>query len=105
MISRDKASGRGLGENAKHFDFDLTCDVIGDPEVNKKKCSTVLPGLSDTVCGFKIGQVLSEIKGDFGVIEIAEGADPTPPPRLPSRSRVQKSPRRCRANEGIVSGF
>ena len=23
--------------NVKHFDFDLTCDVTGDPEVMKKK--------------------------------------------------------------------
>ena len=36
VIFRDKASGRGLGKTAQHFDFDLTYDVIGDPEVNQK---------------------------------------------------------------------
>ena len=34
--------------NVEHFDFDLTCDVTRDPEVNKI-CfpSTVFPGLSN----------------------------------------------------------
>ena len=47
----------------KHFVFDLTCDVIGEPEVNKIyfPC-TVNPGLLDPVCDFKIGSVILEIK-------------------------------------------
>ena len=47
-----------------HFDFDLTCDVTGDPEVIKI-CypSTIFPGLSNAAGIFGIGPVVSEIRG------------------------------------------
>ena len=50
--------------NVEHFDFDLTCDVTRDPEVNKI-CfpSTVFPGLSNAAWIFRIGPVVSEIRG------------------------------------------
>ena len=71
-----KAIGRDIGENAKHFVFDLTCDVIGDPEVNKIYFrSTDCPGLSDAVCGFKIGSVVAEIRVGWG-----GGVKIAPPP-------------------------
>ena len=44
------------------FYFDLTCDVIGEFEVNKIKCRlTTLAGLSNAVRILKIGAVVSEI--------------------------------------------
>ena len=47
-----------------NFDFDLTCDVIGDLEVNEIRFRlTVLAGLSKTVSISKIGPVVSEIGG------------------------------------------
>ena len=53
-----------------NFEFDLTCDVIGDLEVNKIRFrSTVLPGLSKAVWILKIGPVVSEI-GGRGVLNI-----------------------------------
>ena len=57
----------------EHFDFDLTCDVTGDPEVIKI-CfpSTVFPGLSNADWIFRIGPVVSEIRGG--------GARNSPPP-------------------------
>ena len=49
-----------------NFDFDLTCDVIGDLEVNEIRFrSTVLAGLSNAACILKIGPVLSEIGGGY----------------------------------------
>ena len=66
-ILSDKAIGRDIGENAKHFVFDLTCDVIGDPEANTIHLLwRVFPGLSDAVCGFKIGSVVAEIRVGWG---------------------------------------
>ena len=96
MISRDKASGRGLGENVKHFDFCLACDVIDDPEVNNTIFrSTVFTGLSDAVCDFNMGLVgtLGDQRG--GSAEIrgearrrSEGRlGRAPPPPLPCNSR------------------
>ena len=56
-----------------NFDFDLTCDVIGDHEVNEIRFrSTVLAGLSNAVWVLKIGPVVSEIGG---------GALNIPPPQ------------------------
>ena len=48
----------------EHFYFDLTCDVNGDPEVIKI-CfpSTVFPELSNAAWIFRIGPVVSEIRG------------------------------------------
>ena len=48
----------------EHFYFDLTCDVTGDPEVIKN-CfpPTVFPGLSNAAWIFRIGPVVSEIRG------------------------------------------
>ena len=47
-----------------NFDFDLTCDVIGDLEVNEIRFhSTVLTGLSNAVGILKKGPVVSEIGG------------------------------------------
>ena len=47
-----------------NFYFDLTCDVIGDLEVNKVRFrSTVLAGLSNAVWILKIGPEVSEIEG------------------------------------------
>ena len=44
--------------------FDLTCDVIGDPEVNEIWFpDRTLRGLSNTVKILKIGPVVSEIAG------------------------------------------
>ena len=67
--------------NVEHFDFDLTCDVTRDPEVNKI-CfpSTVFPGLSNAALIFRIGPVVSEIRG---------GARNSPPP---SGARYKKYP-------------
>ena len=67
--------------NVKHFDFDLTCDVTRDPEVNKI-CfpPTVFPGLSNAAWIFRIGPVVSEIRG---------GARNSPPPPV---GRVIKIP-------------
>ena len=50
--------------NVEHFYFDLTCDVTRDPEVNKI-CfpKTVSPGLSNAAWIFRIGPVVSEIRG------------------------------------------
>ena len=50
--------------NVEHFYFDLTCDVTRDPEFNKI-CfpSTVFPGLLNAAWIFKIGPVVSEIRG------------------------------------------
>ena len=46
------------------FYFDLTCDVIGDSEVNNIEFPpTTLAGLSNTVLILKIGPVVSEIGG------------------------------------------
>ena len=54
--------------------FDLTCDVIGDPEVNAIMFhSTDLHWLSNDVCILKISPVVSEIGGG---LEIA------PPPTV-----------------------
>ena len=51
-------------EMSEHFDFDLTCDVTRDPDVNKIYFpSTVFPGLSNAACIFRIGPVVSEIRG------------------------------------------
>ena len=48
----------------KHFIFDLTCDVIGDPEVNEIWFPlTNLTGLSNAVWIFRIRPVVSEIRG------------------------------------------
>ena len=44
--------GRSARQNqiVKHFGFDLTCDVIGDPEVNKIRfTSTTFPDLANAV--------------------------------------------------------
>ena len=50
--------------NVDVFYFDLTCDIVGDHEVNKIKfCSTTLAGLSNTVLILKIGPVVLEIGG------------------------------------------
>ena len=48
----------------EHFDFDLTCDVTGDPEVIKI-CfpSTVFPELLNAAWLFRVGPVVSEILG------------------------------------------
>ena len=47
-----------------NFDFDLTCDVIGDLEVNEIRFrSTVLAGLSNAVLILNIRPVVSEIGG------------------------------------------
>ena len=55
----------------EHFDFDLTCDITGDPEVIKI-CypSTVFPGLPNAALIFRISPV-SEIRG---------GLEISPPP-------------------------
>ena len=65
----------------KHFIFDLTCDVIGDPEVNEIWFpSTNLTGLSNAVWILRIRPVVSEIRG---------GAKNSPPP---TRSRYKQTP-------------
>ena len=47
-----------------NFEFDLTCDVIGDLEVNNNRFrSTVLAGLSKAAWILKIGPVVSEMGG------------------------------------------
>ena len=46
--------------------FDLTCDVIGDLEVNKIKLRlTILAGLSNAVGSSKIGPVVLKIGGEL----------------------------------------
>ena len=52
----------------EHFDFDLTRDVTGDPEVIKI-CfpSTIFPGLSNASCIFRIGPVVSESRGGLEI--------------------------------------
>ena len=46
------------------FYFDVACDVIRDPEVNKIKFrSTTLAGLSNAAWILKIGPVASEMGG------------------------------------------
>ena len=50
--------------NVDISDFDLTCDVIGDFDVNKIKFrSTNLAELSNTVLIWKISSAVSEIEG------------------------------------------
>ena len=62
-----------MSNKREQFDFDLTCDVIGDLEVNVIKFrSTDLQWLSNAVWILKIGPVVSEIGGG---LEIA------PPPQ------------------------
>ena len=53
--------------NVQHFDFALTCDVTRDPEVNTV-CFlwAVFPGLSNAASMFRIGPVVSEIRGGGG---------------------------------------
>ena len=48
FLHRNFARRCHQARNVEHFDFDLTCDVTRDPEVNKI-CflSTVFPGLSN----------------------------------------------------------
>ena len=49
------------------FLFDLTCNVIGDSEVNKNRfCWTTLAGVSNAAWILKIGPVISENGGDYG---------------------------------------
>ena len=49
-------------------DFDLTCDVIGDPEVNKIKFpTTTFPELSNAVWISGIGPAISEIRGGLKI--------------------------------------
>ena len=58
--------------NVDIFHFDLTCDVIGDPAVNKIKFrATTLAGLSSAVWILKIGPVVSEIGGGLILAPIA----------------------------------
>ena len=45
-----KAVIHGIAEMGQHFDFDLTCDVIGEAEVNETWFpSTNFPEVSSTV--------------------------------------------------------
>ena len=54
--------GKALNGNVKHFVFDLTCDVIGDPDVvNVSFPSTSFPGLSNRFWISKIGLAVSEL--------------------------------------------
>ena len=64
-----------IARNVEHFDFDLTCDVTRDPEVNKI-CflSTVFPGLSNAAWIFRIGPVVSEIRGGLEIAPPPSGA-------------------------------
>ena len=55
-ISNGNTIRRGLAEIDRHFFFDLTCDVIGGPDVNETRFSpTSRPGLSNAVRNFQIG--------------------------------------------------
>ena len=58
-----------------HFDFDPTCDVTRDPEINKI-CfpSTVFPGLSNAAWIFRICPVVSEIRGGLEIAPNPSGA-------------------------------
>ena len=52
--------------NADIFYFDLTCDVIKDPELNKIRLrSTTLAGLLNAVRILKTGPIVSEIEGGY----------------------------------------
>ena len=63
-IHRNFARRCHQARNVEHFDFDLTCDVTRDPEVNKIGIpSTVFPGLSNAAWIFRIGPVVSEFRG------------------------------------------
>ena len=65
----------------KHFIFDLTCDVIGDPEVSEIRfSSTNLRGLSNAFWFLRIRPVVSDIR---------EGAKRSP---LPPRGRWPGGP-------------
>ena len=84
----------------KHFIFDLTCDVIGDPKVNEIGFpSTNLTGLSNAVWILGIRPVVSELRGGF---------KKSPPPH-PTRSRYKQTPpgrglkSSCRKNQ--ISSF
>ena len=53
--------GKALNGNVKHFAFDLTCDVVGKPEVKICFLSTSFPWLSNDLLISKIGPVVSEL--------------------------------------------
>ena len=54
-----RARQNQIRQIVKHFVFDLTCDVIGDPEVNKIRFPlTKFPDLSNAVCILQIGPVV-----------------------------------------------
>ena len=75
--------GKALNGNAKHFVFDLTCDVIGDQEV-VKICfqSRSFPGISNGFLISKIGPVVLELTGAMN----------SPPPPRPSGARYRNTP-------------
>ena len=55
-ISNGNTIRRDLAEIAQPFFFDLTCDVIGGPDVNETRFpSTNRPELSNAVGNFQIG--------------------------------------------------
>ena len=75
IISSQFACRCQQARNVKHFDFDLTCDVTRNPEVNKI-CfpSTVFPGLSNAARIFRSGPVVSEIRGGLEIAPPPSGA-------------------------------
>ena len=59
-----KAAIHGIAEIAQYFVFNLTCDVIGEAEVNETWfISSNLPDLSNATLNLQIGPVVSEIRG------------------------------------------
>ena len=56
----------GITEMAQHFVFDLTCDVIGEAEVNETWFpSTNLPEIYNSGGNLQIGPVVSEIRREI----------------------------------------
>ena len=91
----DRQTGKASNGNVKHFVFDLTCDVTGDPEV---KFLNFISKISSRPfhCRLNFSPYLL-------VSEIVAGAA-TPPPPPPAEGRVRTRPSRAWVNTRTGGG-